>query len=118
MNGMATASRASRSATLVWVSAPGFSRMKSTWPAACWIRSTRAASELVWKVSSWCPAAVAAAAGRLLDIGEGRGAIKMGFPPAEQVQVGAVEQQEPRHRLGTGSPEMAASLQNLAAEGY
>ena len=36
----------------------------------------------------------------LLDVGQGRGAVQMGFPPAEQVQVGAVEQQEPRHRIG------------------
>ncbi len=68
MNGMPTASRASRSATLVWVSPPGFSTMKSTRPAAACTQLTRSASALLcWQARVWPRAVAVAVAARSMS---------------------------------------------------
>ena len=60
MNGIFTASSASRSATLVWVRPAGLNTMNATWLAgASWIRAISSASALLWNAVRWWPASAA-----------------------------------------------------------
>ena len=60
MNGILTASNASRSAMLVCVNPAGLNRINATWLAgARWIRPISSASELLWNVDNRWPASAA-----------------------------------------------------------
>jgi len=116
MKGMATAARASRMATLVWVNAAGLIRMNAVpSPRAAWIRSTRACSALDWKLSSSCPAS-AARAQPGVDAGQVGVPVDLRLAGAEQVQVRAVEDEQLCHqghrrnrRAVWGKPRMLSS---------
>ena len=94
------AARAQRSrpasATLVWVSPPGLTRIPSAAPRAPWIRSISSPSWFDWSSGSSAPAR-ARARQPGLDLGQGRPPVDLGLARAQEVQVRAVQHENLRH---------------------
>ncbi len=79
------------------MNAPGLIRMPSAQPRASWMASISAPSWLDWRMRSSAPRLRRGALERRVDLGQRRAAVDPRLARAEQVQVGAVEDEDAGH---------------------